>query len=156
MTYPNSTGHVATSETSRASAQMLDESGAADTQAAEIIGYLERLSLRGGTADELTVWMQRSGFPHIHNGTVAGRLVHLEKQGRIIKTAVTRKTRSNRMANVYMLACHSDKVELAPKAGIEVLKPVLKELYDTLEAGNKVSVHPGGKLHQALATYYGD
>ena len=147
------TAYAKNSETSRESARILDESGAADSQAAEIAGYLERLGLRGGTADELTVWMQGNGFPHIHNGTVAGRLVHLEKAGRIIKTAVTRKTRSNRQANVYMLACHSDKVEIAVRISTPDMKKLLKRMCDVLDGGQVVRLEPNGEAHKIISDY---
>lgn len=116
--YPYSTGYVKNSQTSRESAEALDRSGSADSQASFILSRLEDMGIMGATADEMTVFMQTHGFPKIHNGTVAGRLVHLEKQALILKTAETRKTRANRRANVYVLERHRDAVEaLMPESG---------------------------------------
>lgn len=101
--YPHTTGHISGSETSQESAQEIDNSGAGESQAREILRFLDEAGPKGATADELTQHMQQGDFPKIHNGTVAGRLVHLERQGAILKTALTRKTRSNRNACVYIL-----------------------------------------------------
>ena len=101
MTYPTTTGFVQDSSTSEASAAALDQSGSADSQAEHILYDLLQAQTTGMTADELTISLS-SEFPKIHNGTVAGRLVHLEKQNFIRKTAMTRKTRSNRQACVYI------------------------------------------------------
>lgn len=154
MTYPNSTGFQKGSATSEASAKALDDTGAADSQAAYIEGFLTERSLRGATVDELTQAMQENGFPNIHNGTVAGRVVHLEHQGIVIKTAVVRKTRSNREANVYMMARHADVVQVIESFTIADLRPTLRNLLDYLESGKSVRVEAGGNLHGLLRKYF--
>lgn len=153
--YPDTTGFARNSETSRASAAMIDESGAADSQAAYILGALAERALKGATVDELVVMMTASDFPTIHNGTVAGRMVHLEKQGSVIKTAVVRKTRSNRQANVYMLARYSDTVEVESSVTLSDLRPALKTMWTVLGEGKAVRVEVGGAFHQLLKQYFG-
>lgn len=120
MTYPTSTGYVKGSATSKASAKQLDDSGNAQSQAARLLIELYGRREHGGTADELTQFMRANGFPAIHNGTVAGRLVHLELNGLIFKTPQTRRTRSNRNATVYV---HSEYKSMIDPARIPVVKP---------------------------------
>jgi ribosomal protein L14 len=134
---------------------MIDESGAADSQSAYILGALADRALKGATVDELVVLMTAGAFPTIHNGTVAGRMVHLEKQGSVIKTAVVRKTRSNRQANVYMLACYSDKAIVLSSVTLSDLRPALKTMWGHLEDGKAVRIDTGGAFHQLLQQYFG-
>lgn len=107
MNYPQTTGHVAESITSRESAEIMDASGQANNQAQFILNALTSAGANGCTADQLTVMMRQNGYPHIHNGTVAGRIVHLEKKGDVRKTALTRKTSANRNACVYIASQHA-------------------------------------------------
>lgn len=102
MNYQNPTPFVKHSHTSKASARHMDESGAADSQAGDICRRLKILAAIGATADEMTIWLKENGYSKIHNGTVAGRLVHLEKNGLIVKTGITRKTTAGRQAWVYV------------------------------------------------------
>ncbi len=90
------------SATSKASAQHLDESGQSQTQAEYILSAL-RVADDGYTVDELTGMMKCDGFPTIHNGTVAGRMVHLEQQFKVKKTNRTRKSSSGQMVTIYMI-----------------------------------------------------
>lgn len=90
------------SATSKASAEHLDETGQAQTQSDYILSAL-RVADNGHTVDELTVMMKCDGFPTIHNGTVAGRVVHLEKQFKVKKTDRTRKSSSGQMVTVYQI-----------------------------------------------------
>lgn len=156
MNYPNNTGFARHSETSRASAEMLDESGAADNQAAFILTQLKAQGLKGATVDEMTIWMKNDGFPKIHNGTVAGRMVNLEKNNHVIKTAVVRKTTSGRKANVYMLFCYSDKVVVESSITFGDLRPLLKAMYQNLEDGKTLRLEPKGEFHQLFRQYFGD
>lgn len=102
MNIHNKTPYLAGSETSRASALELDRSGRAAGQKKDALAYIRSKAKRGATADECTVHMQENGHPKIYNGSVAAALAGLEKSGHIIKTAIKRKTRSNRCAVVYI------------------------------------------------------
>jgi hypothetical protein len=90
-----------TSETSKTSAAMRDKSGSTKAQADFIIDLLQEHKQCGLTVDELTTIMRRSGWDSLHNGTVAGCVVGLERLGRVIKSSFKRKTTSGRMATVY-------------------------------------------------------
>lgn len=90
------------SATSKASAEHLDESGQSQTQAEYILSALN-VADDGYTVDELTGMMKCDGFPTIHNGTVAGRVVHLEQQFKVKKTNRTRKSSSGQMVTVYVI-----------------------------------------------------
>lgn len=90
------------SRTSKASAKKLDESGSANSQSGFILDELKRTQ-NGFTVDEMTLKMKSNGFPHIHNGTVAGRFVHLERLFAIKKTAETRKSSSGRDVTVFVI-----------------------------------------------------
>ena len=90
------------SQTSKASAKKLDESGAANSQSGFILEQLGRTE-NGFTVDEMTLKMKSNGFPHIHNGTVAGRFVHLERLFAIKKTTETRKSSSGRDVTVFVI-----------------------------------------------------
>lgn len=102
MTDLFSTPYQPGSATSKASAKHLDESGQSQTQAEYILSAL-RVADDGYTVDELTGMMKCDGFPTIHNGTVAGRFVHLEQQFKIKKTEKTRKSSSGQMVTVYKI-----------------------------------------------------
>lgn len=154
MTYPNSTGFTKGSETSRSAAKILDESGAADTQGRFILEVLSERGIRGATGDELCDAMQKNGFPHMHNGNSGTRVSGLMRRGLVIKTAVTRRTRSNRMANVYMLACYADKVEIENSITLSDLRPSLKAMYQALEEGKTPRIEPDGQFHVLLQKYF--
>jgi hypothetical protein len=155
MTYPNSSGYTKGSATSKAAAEILDESGSADTQGRFILEILRERGLRGATGDELCDAMQKNGFPQMHNGNSGTRVSGLMRRGLVIKTAVTRRTRSNRMANVYMLSCYSDKVEIENSITLSDLRPSLKTMYQNLEEGRTLRVEPGGQFHVLLQKYFG-
>lgn len=155
MNYPQTTGYVANSATSKASAEQLDKSGNAASQAGAILACLKRLGVTGATADELTVHMKANGFPAIHNGTVAGRLVHLELNNEAVKTRKTRETRAGRDATVYVHADFKNEVDVLVTAGLSCLRPYLKEMHKSVEAGQVVVIQPDGEFAAMLHRVFG-
>lgn len=105
------------SATSRESAERMDETGAAEEQLTAIMDYMESRGLSGATVDEATIFLKQNGFPHVHNGTVAGQFVRLEKLFKIKKTARTRKSSADRNVTVYAL--HDGTPIEAPKTDRE-------------------------------------
>lgn len=142
------------SETSRESAAILDNTGAADNQAGTILNLLRGAGVSGMTADEITVAMQTGGYPYIHNGTVAGRMVTLENHGKVVRAAWTRKTRAKRNANVYVHADYQDKVPILTVTSLSDLKIILRAIYTTLEAGETFNLDPHGPFHKLLKGYF--
>lgn len=113
MSYPNNSGFVAHSDTSKASALALDESGNAATYERIITDYLLKAAIDGATADELRLEMQ-SQFPKLHNGTINGRLSTLWRNKVIGKCIKTRLTSSGRQAHVYVHGNYISQVPQAP------------------------------------------
>lgn len=99
--YPHHTGFVRHSDTSAASAKMLDESGNAQTYDFFILGKLKELGINGATAEELRKFLNHS-HPHLHNGTVNGRLSTLWRRGDVVKCTMTRLTDAKRQSHVYV------------------------------------------------------
>lgn len=102
MTYPHTTGYVAGSETSKASAEMFDESGSAKRYKEFIIAALKEAGDYGMTVDEMTIRMKADGFPQTHNGSVAGVFVNMEKLFLLKPTNEKRQSSSGRMVTVYV------------------------------------------------------
>lgn len=143
------------SPTSKASAAELDRSGNAENQNQAILGHLKDLGTHGATADELTLWMKENGFPHVHNGTVAGRLVTLELMHGVVKTDRTRETRSKRQAVVYCHILMAGQVNVIKTSGLSILKPSLREFHKQLQAGNTVEITPDSDFASMLKAVMG-
>jgi hypothetical protein len=154
MRYPVETGFVHGSPTSQASARELDDSGSAKNQSMAILAFLGERQHFGATADELTIHLKRTGFPTIHNGTVAGRLVHLELLGDIAKTASTRATMSGRMANIYVAAAFRAHFKIMKTTGIGQIRSRLKAILAALDGGEDVRIMRHGELHLLLRDYF--
>lgn len=88
------------SETSR---QAAIQNTTADTHSERIYAQLNSMADAGGTMEQVKAILVAKGFimPKVN---VTPRFRDLELSGRIIKTALTRKTSSNRQANVYVTA----------------------------------------------------
>lgn len=114
MNYPNQTGHVAYSKTSEASATALDESGRAGTYDAKILIMLKARETHGATAEEMRKELNKE-FPHVHNGSVNGRMSTLWRRKEIVKTKLTRKTDANKQAHVYVHAAFRGMVDAEPE-----------------------------------------
>lgn len=123
MSYPNQSGYVRHSDTSQNSAKMLDESGHAGNYDRIIMDSLAARGLRGATADELRRDM-RHAFPHLHNGTINGRLSTLWKRRSVIKATETRITDAGRPAHVYVHAQFRGLVVAEPEFSSVAARPV--------------------------------
>lgn len=114
MTYPDKTGFVRHSETSAASARALDESGRAGTYDSIIMARLMALGTEGATAEEMRKDLNIR-FPHVHNGSVNGRMSTLWRRREIVKTTGKRKTDSGKDAHVYVHHVYRSSVEAMPE-----------------------------------------
>lgn len=108
MNYPNETGYVNHSQTSRDSAEKLDQSGNAKSYDDMILAFLDARALRGATAEEARKEINKE-FPHVHNGSINGRMSTLWRRKEIIKTSYKRKTDAKKDAHVYALATYRDQ-----------------------------------------------
>lgn len=113
MTYPTDPGYQAHSETSAAAARRLTT---AESMESEIMDLLEGYET-GFTGDQLAVLLDGRGYPGVQIGTVSARLRGLEHKGLAIRTALTRKTRTGREANVWMAPRHAKAQGLEPQSG---------------------------------------
>ncbi len=113
MNYPNETGFVAHSETSRASARALDESGRAGSYDDLILRELMARGVHGMTAEEARKFLNRT-YPHVHNGSVNGRMSTLWRRGSVVKTEETRQTDAKKQAHVYVHAMFRPMVKAMP------------------------------------------
>lgn len=85
------------SETSKAAAQNLSTSISMRSDVLRcIITHCHHTVRIGATCDEIAHYMR------VVNGTIAARLIELEREGKIIKTGMKRKTQQNRSAFVYV------------------------------------------------------
>lgn len=134
------------SETSRSAYHNLE--GAANKRDAlhKIIkdsGYI------GKTNDELSALFDKTG------SYFSPRLIELERAGRIVKLSQTRKTRSQKTANVYVTpeyvngrqAC-AIKPGAGKKNGANRVKDLLQEIESYIAMGSPI--HPGSTLHQRI------
>jgi len=122
MTYPETPGFQAHSDTSRAAAERLQS---AESMERDIFDVLDAYD-SGWTGDELAEYLETRGHAGVQTGTVAARLRGLELKGLAVKTKETRLTRSNRKAHVWLskrLATRNGS-ELAPTAN----GPTVQEL----------------------------
>lgn len=103
MTYPNSSGHLAGSETSEAAARAVDDSGNASSQLNQVVAFLEKVGAEGATADEIREEMLME-WPHIHNAIVSARISRLVVMNKAVKTRRTRLASTGRQQHVYVLA----------------------------------------------------
>jgi ribosome-associated translation inhibitor RaiA len=97
MTYPDSAGFQAHSETSLEAAQSLQ---GADTLRELIFKLISSYGIEGRTADEVS---QMFNTPA---STIGARLRELELKNKVVKTAKKRKTRYDRNAFVYVTPCY--------------------------------------------------
>lgn len=97
MTYPNTPGFEAHSETSREAAALLTSRGNHHTL---IVNALMGNQDHGATAEELAdaIGAQRSD--------INARLRELELMGRVVKTGMTRTSSANRQQSVYVHPSH--------------------------------------------------
>ena len=109
MTYPNTPGFQQHSETSRAAADSLTTQHSME---ADILRFLEHYP-SGFTADELQEAFEGKLHPGVQAGTIAARLRGLELKEQILKTKETRRTRSNRQAQVWKHPRHCTPSEIA-------------------------------------------
>ena len=86
---------------------------------ADILRFLEHYP-SGFTADELQEAFEGKLHPGVQAGTIAARLRGLELKEQILKTKETRRTRSNRQAQVWKHPRHCTPSEIA---GAEPEKP---------------------------------
>jgi DNA-binding MarR family transcriptional regulator len=94
MTYPDTPGYQAHSETSREAAEKLS----ADTLRQAVLDDIALHERQGRTGDELAEHFSTAP------GTISARLIELERSGRVIKTAQKRRTTARRQAFVYVAA----------------------------------------------------
>lgn len=94
MTYPETPGFQAHSDTSREAAEKLS----ADTLRQAVLEDIALWERHGRTGDELSE--QFGTAP----GTISARLIELERAGNVIKTAQKRRTTARRHAFVYVAA----------------------------------------------------
>lgn len=145
--------------TSREAADKLVETGSAKRQVERILFKLALNAENGATCDELTQFLQGSGFPNIHNGTTGARLVEMEMGGQIVCTTMTRKTRANRPAAVYVHARFFDTgrgmQRATPRVRFATLKPTMQEILDLLDRGTAITLQPGGPMHKKLSDIFG-
>ena len=115
MTYPDTAGFQSHSITSREAADKLDA-----TQMREIAFKLvSDNTWRGRTADEVNAELEEKyGKDRVH---IAPRFRELEMDGKLIKTAQTRKTRYNRNASVYVTPAYF--TDDMGRAGVKPEKP---------------------------------
>lgn len=96
MTYPDTPGYQAHSETSKEAADKLN----AGTLRSEILDRIEIGGYFGRTADELSIQFDTP------QSTIGARLRELELADQVIKTKMKRKTRYDRNAFVYVHPDH--------------------------------------------------
>lgn len=92
MTYPNTPGYQAHSETSREAAERLSP----ETLVCAVLSRVQLGGKYGRTADDLSIIFD------VPQSTIAARLRELELAGRVIKTTMKRETRHKRNAFVYV------------------------------------------------------
>lgn len=134
------------SETSRAAYTGLEN---AKTKRETIRKMIEEGGFEGRTNDELSAAFDKTG------SYFSPRLIELERAGRIVKLQQTRKTRSQKMANVYVTpefvngraAC-----AIKPSAGAKKpagrINDLLQEIESYISMGSPI--HPGSALHQRI------
>lgn len=113
--YPDNTGFVRHSDTSAESARALDESGRADSYDRIIIDFLDKAGMDGATAEELRKHINQ-WFPHVHNGSINGRLSTLWRRREVVKLKDCRRTDANKRAHVYVHDRHRQEAVMAGRA----------------------------------------
>lgn len=127
MTYPETPGFQAHSETSRKAAERLTTS---DSMEKDIYALLDAYS-NGWTGDELAQYLDTRGYPGVQTGTVAARLRGLELKGRAVKLQEARPTRSGRAAHVWVtprLAKDRHKAAVASGPTVQELQQQVAKL----------------------------
>lgn len=161
MTYPDNTGHLRGSDTSKEAAEHLDETGKADVQLQRVEQLLSKTLKTGMTADEIRVRMERD-WPGLHNSIVSARLARLVNLGRAVRTGNTRRASTGRSQGVYIHADYADPADLKPVTEpiqkdtfLKEIEPVLRAMYTVLEEGKVPRIEPGGPFHHKLRGRYG-
>lgn len=134
MTYPDTPGFQAHSDTSREAAARLQS---AESMEKDIFAVLDAYD-SGWTGDELAEYLDTRGHAGVQTGTIAARLRGLELKGMAVKTKETRPTRSNRQAHVWLskrLATRNGS-ELAPTANGPTVQELQRRV-TTLELENE-------------------
>lgn len=153
--YPHKTGFVRHSDTSAASARKLDESGRAGTYDAMIMEFLDREGTRGATAEEVRKYLN-NWYPHVHNGSINGRLSTLWKRREVVKLTETRMTDAKKSAHVYVherLRDYANEFKLAEPEYAQVARgddgaarQMAQQLFDLLQltkdGGGKIILTP--------------
>lgn len=96
MTYPQTPGHQAHSETSKTAAESID----ASNLQGRVLEKLDMVAGYGLTCDDISLQLC------VEQGTIAARIRELELAGKVIKTRGKRQTRHRRDAFIYVLAKH--------------------------------------------------
>lgn len=110
MTFPDTVGFQAHSETSKDAMKQLD----ADNLRGRVLRYLIDVK-QGLTCDDISICMS------IEQSTIGARLRELELKGRVIKTAMKGTTRHKRKAFVYVVT--ENWQEHMGKAPVKPSKP---------------------------------
>lgn len=161
MNYPNATGHLRGSDTSKEAAEHLDETGRADGQLNQVEALLSKALQRGMTADELRVRMEKD-WPGLHNSIVSARLARLVNLGRAVRTGETRRASTGRSQGIYIHADYATADMLKPIEPIPDKRPdslkefdaFLRAMYEVLESGKVPRIMPGGPFHNKLRGRY--
>lgn len=163
MTYPNSTGHLQGSETSKEAAEYLDDTGRAEAQLSTVERLLERAASDGRTADELRRLMEEH-WPGLHNSIVSARLARLVNLGRAARTGEARRASTGRSQGVYIHADYASSDMLKPivplpdkrSDSMKELEVFLRAMYEVLESGKVPRIAPGGPFHNKLRGRYAE
>lgn len=124
MTYPQTPGFQAHSDTSREAAERLTT---AEDMESRIYALLDTYE-SGWTCDELAAYLSEHGYPSIQAGTVSARLRGLETKGRAVQSLETRQTRANRPAHVWYSARLAKLFLVQPAASAPAPSPTVQEL----------------------------
>lgn len=110
---------------------------------AKILEVIRLSGRRGKTNDEISEAFAKTG------SYFSPRLIELERSGHIVKTAMTRKTRANRQANVYV---HSEYYDmLMGKAAKKDLSQLEKLRQENERMANALRlIARAGKVHVSV------
>ncbi len=155
MTYPQSSGFLAGSETSEEAARHIDATVAID-QLRGVERLIHGSAYHGTTADDVRQDLQIH-WPHMHNNIVSARIARLVNMGRVMKTARKRKVTTGRNQTIYVHADYADMEQgvalqsTQKKADfLKEIDPVLRAMAMILNDNRPVRIEPNGPFHQKL------